>query len=153
VQVIADAEGQAFADQLEARALAVLAPQERVLDYINVSVKLDGANVVDLAKDTHVFALEPKLQARLMDEAQGQIRAAQLNAAGTQPTGPGYLAWLASLGFPGANPFSFIVDVTDDGIDRGSTTDVNTEFKVDGLAGGASRVAYVNNYSGDALGD
>src|SRR5262249_13338292 len=55
--------------------------------------------------------------------------------------------------FPGANPFTFIVDVTDDGVDRGSLTDVNNEFKVDGLSTGASRLAYINNYSGDALGD
>jgi len=155
VQVIADAEGQAFANELEGRALRVLAPQEQVLDYINVTVKLDGANVIEAAKDTHVFAVEPKLEARLMDEAQGQIMAAQLNVAGTQPTGPGYLAWLAGLGFPGAgaDPFGFSVDVTDDGVDRGSLTDVNVEYKVDGLAGGASRLAYINNYSGDALGD
>ncbi|MSR64117.1 MAG: hypothetical protein EXS08_16990 [Planctomycetes bacterium] len=155
VQVIADAQGQAFADELERRALRVLAPQERVLDYINVTVKLDGANVIEAARDSHVFAVEPKLEARLMDEAQGQIMAAQLNVAGTQPSGPGYLAWLAGLGFPGAgaNPFPFSVDVTDDGLDRGSLSDVNVEFKVDGLAGGASRVAFINNYSGDALGD
>src|SRR6185295_3047268 len=96
---------------------------------------------------------EPKLQARLMDEAQGQIMAAQLLAGGTQPSGPGYLAWLASLGFPGANPFPFVVDVTDDGVDRGSLTDVNDEFKVNGQSAGASCVAYNNNYSGDPLAD
>ncbi len=153
VQVIAEPDGQAFADGLEARALAVLAPQERVLEYINVAVKLDGANVTELALDSHVFAVEPRLEPRLLDEAQGQIMAAQLNGAGTQPIGPGYLAWLASLGFPGSNPFGFSVDVTDDGVDRGSTTDVNVEFKVDGLSGGASRVAYNSNYSGDPLAD
>jgi subtilisin-like proprotein convertase family protein len=155
VQVIADAEGEAYANELEAKALGVLAPRERVLDYINVTVKLDGANVHEVARDGHVFAVEPRLEARLMDEAQGQIMASQLNGAGTQPSGPGYLAWLASLGFPGAgaDPFSFSVDVTDDGVDRGSLSDVNTEYKVDGLAGGASRLAFINNYSGDALGD
>jgi subtilisin-like proprotein convertase family protein len=154
VQVIADAEGAAFADELEAKALAVLAPREAVLDYLNATVKLDGATVHELARDTHVFAIEPKLEARLFDEAQGQIMANQLNAAGTQPTGPGYLAWLTSLGFPGAsNPFVFSVDVHDDGVDRGSTTDVNVEFRVGGTAAGASRVAFNNNYSGDALAD
>ncbi|NOT32278.1 MAG: S8 family serine peptidase [Planctomycetes bacterium] len=155
VQVIADEAGEAYADGLEARALAVLAPRERVLDYINLTVKLDGANVQENARSSHVFAVEPKLEARLFDEAQGQIMAAQLNVAGTQPSGPGYLAWLASLGFPGsgANPFAFSVDVHDDGVDRGSTSDVNTEFKVDGLAAGASRVTFNNNYSGDALAD
>jgi subtilisin-like proprotein convertase family protein len=153
VQVIAEDDGAAFATEIEARALAVLAPVHQVLGYLNVSVKLDGANVTDLAGDPRVFAIEKKLEAALFDEAQGQIMANQLNAAGTQPTGPGYLAWLASLGFPGANPFAFSVDVHDDGVDRGSTTDVNVEFRVDGLSTGASRVAFNNNYSGDALAD
>jgi subtilisin-like proprotein convertase family protein len=155
VQVIADpaGRGRAFADGLAARALAPLAETHQVLDYLNVTVKLDGANVIELARDPLVFAIEPRLEARLLDEAQGQIMAGQLNAAGTQPSGPGYLAWLQALGFPGANPFGFSVDVHDDGVDRGSTTDVNVEFRVDGLASGASRVAYNNNYSGDALAD
>lgn len=153
VQVVADREGQAFADALALRALEVLAPTEQVLNYINVTVRLDGANVTELARDSHVFAVEPKLEAELFDEAQGQIMANALNGAGTQPTGPGYLAWLASLGFPGPNPFGFSVDVHDDGVDRGSTTDVNVEFKVNGLSAGASRVAFNHNYSGDALAD
>jgi subtilisin-like proprotein convertase family protein len=153
VQVVADDEGPAFAAALEARALQVLAPSYQVLDYLDVTVKLDGANIEDLARDSHVFAIEPRPEARLFDEAQGQIMGNQLNGAGTQPAGPGYLAWLASLGFPGSNPFPFSVDVTDDGVDRGSLTDVNNEFKVDGLSGGASRLAFINNYSGDALGD
>jgi subtilisin-like proprotein convertase family protein len=155
VQVISGPDGEAYADRLEAQAFTVLAPREHVLEYINVSVRLDGANVQEAARSAHVFAIEEKLEARLFDEAQGQIMAANVNAAGTQPTGPGYLAWLQGLGFPGAgaNPFSFSVDVHDDGVDRGSTTDVNSEFKVDGLAAGASRVAYNNNYSGDALAD
>jgi subtilisin-like proprotein convertase family protein len=153
VQVVADDEGPAFAAELEARALEVLAPTHQVLDYLNVTVKLDGANIEDLARDSHVFAIEPRVEARLFDEAQGQIMANQLNAGGTQPTGPGYLAWLASLGVPGSNPFAFSVDVHDDGVDRGSTTDVNVEFKVDGQSAGASRVAFNNNYSGDPLAD
>ena len=153
VQIVADAKGQAFADALEASALAVLAKPEHVLDYINVTVKVDGANVIELARDSHVFAVEPRLEARMLDEAQGQIMAGNLLAGGTQPTGPGYIGWLQGLGFPGANPFPFSVDVTDDGVDRGSTTDVNVEFKVNGQSAGASRVAFNNNYSGDALAD
>ena len=42
--------------------------------------------------------------------------------------------------------------MTDDGIDRGSLTDVNDEFKVLGPAG-ASRVVYVYNYTSDPLAD
>jgi len=154
VQVIADAEGDAFVAQLVARDRALSEPA-RVLDWWNVELYVSGARALELARDSHVFAVEPKLDATLCDEAQGQIMAANLNAGGTGPSGPGYLAWLQGLGFPGsgANPFSFVVDVVDDGIDKGSLTDVNVEYKVDGLATGASRFAYSNNYSGDALGD
>jgi hypothetical protein len=46
--------------------------------------------------------------------------AGNLNTAGSQPSGPGYLSWLtATVGFtttPSAYP---IVDITDDGIDNG----------------------------------
>ncbi|MEY2784135.1 MAG: hypothetical protein RL277_339 [Planctomycetota bacterium] len=153
VQVIADREGEAFARSLGGIAIASLGEPEPVIGYWNVKLELDGANVHELARDPRVFAIEPVLEARLFDEAQGQIMAGNLNAAGTQPTGPGYLAWLASKGFPGTTPFPFSVDVVDDGVDRGSTTDVNVEFRVGGTAAGASRVTFNNNYSGDALAD
>ncbi len=150
VQVIADAEGAAYARALRTKAIESRFEPVRVLDYVNVRVKLDGANVLEAARDSHVFAVEPVLEARLFDERQGQILANQLDVTGSQPVAPGYLAWLQGKGFPGASdPFDFIVDVTDDGIDRGSNTDVNTEFKVDGQAANASRVAYNNNYTGD----
>jgi subtilisin-like proprotein convertase family protein len=152
VQLIADADGEAFAAEL-ARGASVLDPPNAVLGYVNIALQLDGRGVLDLSRDSRVFAIEPKLVPELLDERQGQIMAGNVIAAGTQPSAPGYLAWLASKGFPGVNPFPFSVDVTDDGVDKGSTSDVNVEYKVDGLAGGASRFAYSNNYSGDALGD
>ncbi len=154
VQVIADAKGQEFVDRLIAREQSLCDPW-RVLDYINVELYTSGAMALALARDSHVFAVEPKLDAMLLDEAQGQIMAGNLNAAGTQPTGPGYLSWLQGLGFPGAgaNPFSFSVDVVDDGVDKGSLTDINVEYRVDGVSTGASRFVFTNNYSGDPLGD
>jgi len=153
VQVIADDQGEAFAATLPALAAAVLEQANPVLGYINVGLLVDGGTLVKLAADSHVFAIEPKLTPVMLDERQGQIMAGNVIASGTQPSGPGYLAWLASKGFPGADPFPFSVDVTDDGIDKGSTSDVNVEFKVGGVAAGASRFVYSNNYSGDPLGD
>jgi hypothetical protein len=154
VQVIADAEGEAYARALRASAIASLGEPARVLDYLDVRVTLDGANLLEAARDPRVFAVEPIVGTELLDERQGQIMAGQLDGTGTQPSSPAYFAWLASKGFPGpSNPFNFAVDVEDDGVDRGSLTDVNTEFKVDGLSTGASRLAYNNNYSGDALAD
>lgn len=154
VQVIVDGREQGLVEELDARAVERTREPEAVLGYLNVEVLLDAANILDLARDSRVFAIEPVLEARLFDEAQGQIMASNMNAALTQPTGPGYLAWLQAQGFPGPNnPFAFSVDVHDDGVDRGSTTDVNTEFRVDGLAAGASRVAFNFNYTTDATAD
>ncbi len=151
VQVIADREGESFARSLGSRAVASIGEPNPVLSYWNVALELDGANVQELARDPRVFAIEPIGVPELLDERQGQIMAGNVNAAGSQPSGTGYLAWLQSLGFPGQDPFPFSVDVTDDGVDRGSLSDVNTEFKVDGA--GASRLTFINNYSGDATGD
>jgi hypothetical protein len=50
VQVIADAEGAAFAESLRARAIAVLASPSRSR-LLNFKLRLDGANVLDLARD------------------------------------------------------------------------------------------------------
>jgi subtilisin-like proprotein convertase family protein len=152
-QVVADGEAEAFIAELRAQGLRFLSEPNPVLGYVNLELQLDGAGVLALAADDHVFAIEPKLEAVLLDERQGQIMAGNVNAAGTQPSGTGYLAWLQSKGFPGTDPFPFSVDVVDDGVDKGSTSDVNVEFKVGGVSGGASRYAYANNYSGDALAD
>lgn len=156
IQVIADADGKQFVDSLPSIGLAVLRPPVSVLDtYINVDLRVSGRDMLELAKDARVFAVEPILEARKLDERQGQIQAGQLNAAGTQPSGPNYFAWLAGKGFPGAgqNPFDFVVDVVDDGVDKGNTTQINNEFRVDGSAAGASRVAYAFNYTSDATAD
>ncbi len=154
VQVIADPAGVDFADELEQRALAVLSAPNAVLSYVNVGLLLDGANVHELARDPRVFAIEPIEPARKLDERQNQIVAGNLDATGTQAANAAYFSWLQGKGFPGAaNPFDFAVDVVDDGVDRGSTTDVNVEFKVDGLATGASRLVFNNNYTSDPLAD
>ena len=80
--------------------------------------------------------------------AAGQILAGQLNAAGSQPSAPGYLAWLNARGFV-AN-FGFTVDVTDSGLDRGQTVAAN--LHQDFLdAGGNSRVTYVQEVVGSVI--
>ena len=72
----------------------------------------------------------------------------QLNAAGSQPNGPGYLAWLNALGFNAT--FDFVVDVADTGIDRGQTTAAN--LHQDFLdAVGNSRFAYVQQITGTTI--
>lgn len=154
VQVIGDAEGVAFANGLASNGYTVLREPEAILSYLNVTLRVAGSAVLDLARDSRVFAVEPVLTPTLLrfDERQGQIQAGNVNAAGTQPSATGYFAWLQGQGFPGAgqDPFDFVVDVVDDGVDNGNTSTVNTEFRVGGVAGGASRLVYNNNYTSDA---
>jgi len=154
VQVIADGEGRAFAERIGAGAIERLSEPNAVLSWWNVALVVDGANLHELARDPRVFAIEPLLEPVRLDERQGQIVAGNLDATGTQAANAAYLAWLAGKGFPGAtNPFDFAVDVTDDGVDRGSTTDVNVEFRVGGTAGGASRLVYNHDYTSDSSAD
>ncbi len=114
----------------------------------DVRVRIPAGRIPLLAAQPDVFWIEPCLPKELLDERQGQIMAGNLDGTGTQPSAPGYLAWLNGKGFN--SNFSFTVDVADDGLDRGSISDVHQDFKD---AGGTSRVTYVTNYTTDASGD
>src|SRR5262249_18657942 len=92
----------------------------------------------------------PAFESVLYDERAAQIVAGNLSQDGTQPTAPGYLNWLASLGLNSRT--DFVIDVADTGMDRGSTADsqIHPDFKD---AGGHSRVAYNMNYCNDDQSD
>ena len=84
----------------------------RVGPYLNVSMTIDPGVLPTIAARSHVFAVEERGVRTRLDEAQSQIVAG--NLAGNNPTGPGYLSWLASKGF-GAGQFgTFAVNVVDD---------------------------------------
>ena len=102
-------------------------------------LNLSAAEVSALAADPAVVAIEPAGVPELHDERSAQIVAGNLNLAGNAPSGPGYDAWLVTNGF-GA-PFGFAIDVTDSGLDRGSTTVVHPDL--------LGRVNYANNYTSD----
>jgi subtilisin-like proprotein convertase family protein len=135
-------------DDLKAQAFARLMDDVSLSGMRDVRVRIPASRIPVLAALPDVFWIEPCLPKERFDERQGQIMGGNLDATGTQPSAPGYLAWLNGKGF--SSNFSFTVDVSDDGIDRGSTTDVHQDFKD---SGGASRVTYVSNYTTDAAGD
>ena len=84
------------------------------------------------------------MRPELLDERAAQIVAANLNGAGTQPTGPGYLAFLNSQGFPNTL-HNFTLDITDEGIDKGIVpvpAGSHPDFFVNGNPTGASRLRY-----------
>ncbi len=126
-----------------------LRPPSRV--GATVTVFVDGADPAALAADDAVVAVEPYVEPELLDERAAQIVAGNLSPAGTVPTGPGYLSFLNSSGFPLAL-FNFAIDVTDEGIDTGVLPPpggAHTDFFVSGLGANATRVQYSQEFGTD----
>jgi len=125
-------EARAAAEQLAKSASRVIEPPcEAVYGrYINVRIAMPGNTLSQIASLPGVVTVEPYVEPRLCCERQDQTVAGNLNGALTQPSGPGYLTWLASLSFP-TTPSSYpIVDVVDDGFDNGNATNpANSEFR------------------------
>jgi hypothetical protein len=111
VQVIDNAEGEIKADQLRTSARRHFG-ERRVLKYRNLKLEVAVSQLVEMARNEAVFAIEEDAERVRLDEAQGQIVAG--NLSGNAPSGPGYLAWLASKGFNSSQFSSFAVNVADD---------------------------------------
>lgn len=133
---------------IQEKAKKVLRGPWDIGSYRNLRMLVAESELAEISRRADVVNVEPWLQPKTRGEIQGQIVAGQLNAAGSQPTGPGYFAWLTGLGF--TSDFNFAVDVTDSGFDRGQTTagNVHADFL---NAGGGSRVAYVQRVTGTTI--
>lgn len=114
----------------------------RVLQYRNLVVRLPAERLPEIAAQPDVISIQPYVDPEKRDERQAQIIAG--NLAGALPSGPGYLAWLAGKGFTQEqfNESGFVVDVTDSGIDNGSTQPGHFGLYRGGDPAQASRVAY-----------
>lgn len=124
----------------------IIGEPNRVLGYTNVRVDADPAKLADLARLPDAFNVEPYVEPTKNDEVQNQIVAGNVvTASGSVvPTGTGYLAWLASKGFP-TTPASYpIVNVVDDGVDNGTTTPLDPTLTEAG-AGTTSRLLSAEN--------
>ncbi|MGE0884113.1 MAG: S8 family serine peptidase [Blastocatellales bacterium] len=106
--------------------------EHQVLKYRNVTMNLPLSEVIELARQDNVFAIEEAGERRRLDEAQGQIVAG--NLSGNSPTGPGYLAWLQSKGFGSSQFGTFAVNVVDDAYSLTGHPDLAT-----------SRIPFQNN--------
>ncbi|HGY89785.1 MAG TPA: PKD domain-containing protein [Planctomycetes bacterium] len=111
VQVIGGTNEREAADFVGARARRVI-QVFRVGPYLNVQAEIDPARFAELAHSPRVFAMELLGEIKRLDERQGQIVAG--NISGTGPSSPGYLAWLASMGFDSTQFGGFSVNVVDD---------------------------------------
>ena len=111
VQVVAGRAARRTIDMLGQIGTVVSEPVV-VLDYQNVELTVNSSRLAEIARMNNVFGIEERGIKRRLDEAQGQILAG--NLAGNIPTGPGYLAFLASKGFTSSQFGSFVVEVVDD---------------------------------------
>lgn len=119
-----------------------------------LGLRLSASRLAWLAAQPGVIDVAPRPVIQKQDEIQGQIIAGALDSAGAQPSGPGYLAWLTSLGFS-TNPLDYpIVDVTDDGIDDGAAAPQHPDFYLLGdPSSQIDRLSYNLDWTADPAAD
>jgi PKD repeat protein len=123
VQLVADDEANFATLQLiERLKLERIRRSTRVLNYLNVIVRLPPDQVAQIAAQPEVVSIQLYYPRVKMDERQDQIIAG--NLSGVAPASPGYLKWLEAQGFTQSqfDSSGFAVDVTDSGIDNGTTS-------------------------------
>jgi hypothetical protein len=120
--------------------LSPLKRQSHILDYLDVVVQLDPQNLSLIAAQPDVVFILPFYPHHKLGERQDQIISGQLT--GNVPTGPGYLAWLESVGFNATQFTNFCIDLTDSGIDNGTTAPGHFGLYVSGNVTNTSRVVY-----------
>jgi Subtilase family len=131
----------------------ILMPEFHSAGAVRIKVLAESYRLKELAQAPDVLAIEPWSPMKIMDERADQIVAGALlsntvnNIQVSQPSGPGYLAFLNSVGFN--SDFDFSVDVGDTGFDSGSAdaSKVHPDFL---NAAGASRVAYLHDFTEDS---
>ncbi|HJQ71564.1 MAG TPA: S8 family serine peptidase [Blastocatellia bacterium] len=141
------AEVIAYVDKV---ASSVNRAPRRFLDFVVLSVSVPVAELMNVAAFDETLFISEATEARLLDERGAQIVAGNVTPDGTQPVSPGYNDWLRSKGL--ATRPDFIIDFTDAGLDRGSTSAglIHPDFLDQE---GRSRVVYNTNYARDVSED
>lgn len=143
VQLVDDSQAnpntRALIDQWK---LAPVKREFRVLQYVNLIVRLPPERLTEIARQPDVISIQPYEDPQKRDERQDQIIAG--NLSGLSPSGPGYLAWLAGKGFTQEQftTAGFVVDLTDSGIDNGTPMPGHFGLSVSGIPAQGSRVIY-----------
>jgi len=114
-----------------------------LLGYRNIIVRLPPERLNLIAAQPDVVSIQPYLTPQKLDERQDQIIAGNLTSSNT-PSAPGYLAWLAGKGFTQQQftDSGFAVDLSDSGLDNGTTSPGHFGLYTSGDASQASRVIY-----------
>jgi len=143
IQLVNDAEVNTNTLQLIDRLKQETVKREfRVLQFINLFVRLSPDHLAEVAAQPDVISIQPYADPAKRDERQAQILAG--NLTGASPDAPGYLAWLASKGFTQEqfDASAFVVDITDSGIDNGTTQPGHFGLYRSGSPAQSSRIVY-----------
>lgn len=143
IQLIKDPQANAATlALLDRNRTGPIQSQFGILNYLDLVAPLPAAFLPALAARPDVVAVQPYSAPVMNDERQDQIIAG--NLAGSAPAGPGYLGWLLGKGFTQAQfaASGFAVDVSDSGVDSGTTTPTHFGLYQGGVIPGTSRVAY-----------
>jgi hypothetical protein len=144
IQLFADGDANAATLALLDRLkLEPLSRRESILQYVNVVGRFNASDLRRIASQSDVISIHPWRTPRKVCERADQIVAG--NLSGGVPSGPGYLAWLASKGFSQAQftASSFIIDIADSGIDNGTVHPYHFGLHTAGTGAAWSRVGYV----------
>ncbi|MCU0857898.1 MAG: S8 family serine peptidase, partial [Pontiellaceae bacterium] len=150
IQLVADDEMNPETLKLiDTLKLAPIRRQSKQLGYVNIVVRVDPASLDQIAGQPDVVSIQPYFEPEKFCERQDQIVAG--NLSGNSPAGPGYLAWLLSKGFTQAqfDSSNFAVDVTDSGVDNGTTSPNHFGLYFNGTRPGTSHMIY-NRLEGTA---
>ena len=150
IELVDSADSEVAIETINRLASAVTREPRRFLNFVVLSVQVPAERLLEIAGLDPVLFAGPVSEIQLQDERSAQIVAGNLSVDGTQPSGPGYMSWLASKSLDAQS--DFVIDFTDSGLDRGSTSEllVHPDFLDSALQ---SRVAYCFNYAADGRND
>lgn len=142
-------------ERLGQTAVQVYQPPVPALNLTNMRVQLPAKSLAEVAAWPDVFNVETYHPPELLDEIQGQILAGNLvTSSASIASGPGYLDWLDSKGFPN-DPASYpIVALVDDGMDAGDADRIlHPDFFTSGNTANGDRVVFIDNCTANDSGN
>lgn len=110
--------------------------------YRNLVIELPSSALDALAAQPDVVSIQAYDLPRKLDERQDRIITGQLNAG--QPVAGSHLQWLADHGFTQSqfDTSGLVVNLTDSGIDNGTSSPNHFALHQSGVWNGASRIVY-----------
>ena len=122
IQLVADAdENKATLALIDRLKLEPIIKQDSALGYVDVKVALPRDAVIhQIAERSDVVSIQQWVTPKMLCERQDQIMAG--NLTGNVPTPGDYLAYLTGKGFNLGTIANFGVNISDTGLDNGTTT-------------------------------